>query len=534
MAAGIPIREFFAILGLEVDKRDFEQGERSMQSLKDGLKVVVGLATVAAGAIGVLTNQYVKQANQLDDWSDLTGESVERLHAFQIAAERLGDDAGAAINGMVNLAARIRDTLKSGSPEKTPAAQALRDLGISINDVKDLPITETFDLILDGLRRVPDAADRTAVAMDLFGRHGGQAINSLDSDKLREFRDEAIALGLVMTAEDVKSAKEFQAAFKGLIAVVQAMIATGLGPLLVHMTRFGRFLQQWILLNREIIKQRFERIVELVAKAIGFALPKVRDYVSAFGDLLRALGGAENIIKAVGYLIGIYLTAQLGNVVELGFLKAIKALQGFNLAMLRSNLLALLLGGLMLVVVLAVDELITRLKGGETAIDDFFNPKKVKPDDNVLVKSLRAVLLQIGLVQKALTSIFVIATEGLTSEVGRGALKDLKTSVNFALGFKGIRDQEQAARFLEGLPFQQPLSVEHIEESPLLPPATVAPSIPRAGGNTTSISINGGPINVTAPPGADPAAVGDAVGRAVEERNRQLIDEASRKLEGGG
>jgi hypothetical protein len=188
----------------------------------------------------------------------------------------------------------------------------------------------------------------------------------------------------------------------------------------------------------------------------------------------------------------------------------------------------------MLVVVLAVDELITRLKGGETAIDDFFNPKKVKPDDNVLVKSLRAVLLQIGLVQKALTSIFVIATEGLTSEVGRGALKDLKTSVNFALGFKGIRDQEQAARFLEGLPFQQPLSVEHIEESPLLPPATVAPSIPRAGGNTTSISINGGPINVTAPPGADPAAVGDAVGRAVEERNRQLIDEASRKLEGGG
>jgi hypothetical protein len=540
--AGVVVREFFALLGLDVDKKDFEQGEQALQNIGNLLKLLVAGAGVAAGAIGLLTRQFVRQALDLDQWNKRTGESVERLHALQIASEQLGVDPRKTFEGFSELADKVSDVVKNIKKlEGSDAAEALRNLGFkSISELKGVdgavrPIPELFDEVLTRLAGIENQGLRTGLAMQLFGDDTGLALAALDIEQLRAFRDEALALELVMGKEDVEAAKRFQGAFRGAVATIQAMLGSGIAPLLGHLTRVARLTQQWVVANREIIRQRLDRVGRAIGEAFRFLALKFRDYLGVAGDVIDSLSGIERLLKLVGTAVALYLTLQVGTVLVNAFNSAVKAIQAFNfwLTVMKSVMYAeaIIVGILAGVIFLFVDELITRLKGGETVIDDFLNSKKISPDDNVFIKAIRAIILSVGLAVKAISDLWTLIREGPTSEIGQKALKDIQDNIRIALSLDRFTDQKKVARFLEGLPFEQPDKVE-----PLLPlidvPSSTAPSVSPRGGNTTSISIVGGPVNVQVGSG-DPNEIAGAVGREVDARNKRAIEEARRKLAGG-
>ena len=127
----------------------------------------LALAAFTAGAIGAL-----RLGGELDDLSNRTGQTVGNVlilrKAFQLAG--LGADS---VGTLTN---RLQKSL-SGVNEKGESTRELfAALGLNLEKLKGTDAVSQFQAIGDAINRLPNAADRTAVAMQIFGKSGGEVL----------------------------------------------------------------------------------------------------------------------------------------------------------------------------------------------------------------------------------------------------------------------------------------------------------------------------------------------------------------------
>jgi len=128
---------------------------------------VAGLAAMAKGAIDT--------ADNLAKMSAKTGVSVEQLSKFKQAA----DLGGSSIEGVTGAMLKLNKGLAEGSG---PASKALNTLGISATDASGkLKSTDKIMLeVADKFKAMPDGAEKSALAMQLFGKSGAEMIPMLN------------------------------------------------------------------------------------------------------------------------------------------------------------------------------------------------------------------------------------------------------------------------------------------------------------------------------------------------------------------
>ena len=190
-------------------------GLRNLESAAQGISgKLAGLGVaLSIGAAATFAKNMVSSAAALDDMAEKTGASVEELSKLEQVWKRGGHSAELVEQSMIRLSKALYDT-GEGSQK---AAKALAAIGLSAEQLRGLDTAEAMRIIAVSLNKFEDGAAKTALAMDLLGKSGAQALPFLKD------LAEAGELNATVTAEQAAEAEKYEKALAGLAASWEAM-----------------------------------------------------------------------------------------------------------------------------------------------------------------------------------------------------------------------------------------------------------------------------------------------------------------------
>lgn len=176
--------------------------------LSGALGALAPVATV--GGLAALVGKTIEAGDKFRDLSQRTGVSVESLARFNKAAATSGTDIDSVGKALGKLSKGMYEAAETGGA----TADALRTLGISATDAAGkLKSADQVTLeIANKFKAMPDGVEKTALAMQLFGKagaemipmlnEGGKAIESLSvkmsgafAEKADQYNDKLAMLG---------------------------------------------------------------------------------------------------------------------------------------------------------------------------------------------------------------------------------------------------------------------------------------------------------------------------------------------------
>ena len=138
-----------------------------------GLVPAIGIAGLAA-----LGKRSIDAADNLNDLSQRTGVGVEALDKFGKAAndsgsslEEVAKSMGKLAKGIVDPASKTNEALKSIGVSSTDAQGRIRGVDAIMLD------------LADKFSKMPDGVEKTALAMEIFGKSGANIIPMLNEGK---------------------------------------------------------------------------------------------------------------------------------------------------------------------------------------------------------------------------------------------------------------------------------------------------------------------------------------------------------------
>ena len=157
--------------------------ETGLQKTRKGLNSIGKWAGAAAAAVAVGAAAIVKsQLSVLDSLaktSDALGIQQEKLQALQHIGQLTGTS-----NEMVNRSLeRMQRNLGMAARMGGASANALEDLGISVDDIIKLKPDEQMEVLAVSLAKVENQALKASIANDIFGRNGTRMLKMLDQLK---------------------------------------------------------------------------------------------------------------------------------------------------------------------------------------------------------------------------------------------------------------------------------------------------------------------------------------------------------------
>lgn len=194
----------------------------------------VGKAGAAAFVGGVVagTHAIVEQATAVREWEARLGDGAETLQKIGGAAKLLGVDSEIAFKAI--------QKLRVGIGEGT-AAEPLSAIGLDANTLAGMGAEDQLRAIADGLQLVGSDAERTAIAVKLFGEEGGKLVPVLAGGAIGfdELTRAAVEAGHVMSGETLKAAQDFDRQLNETTIKAKGFAATILGDVLPAVTGFA-------------------------------------------------------------------------------------------------------------------------------------------------------------------------------------------------------------------------------------------------------------------------------------------------------
>lgn len=149
----------------------------SMGGLAGAMGALAPLLSVA-GLVG-MAKKTLEAGDAMYDMSQRTGVAVESLAKFKKAASLSGTDLDAVAKALGKLSKGMYEASQTG---KGPTAEALKVLGVSATDAAG-KLRSADAVLLDvatKFKTMPDGAQKTALAMQLFGKAGAEMIPMLN------------------------------------------------------------------------------------------------------------------------------------------------------------------------------------------------------------------------------------------------------------------------------------------------------------------------------------------------------------------
>ena len=216
---------------------------------------LVKLAGAASGvAVAYLAIAEAKQA--VNTTTELAKATISLNKNLGISVEKAGEWAAVAKTRGVEMKAlnqafgTLSKQMDAASTGSAKSADAFMRLGVTQKELKKLGFQNVLGEVSDGLKEMGPGADRTALAMKLFGR-GWQTIVPVlrDGSKgMQEQLDLAKKYGATFSGGTVKSMKDFIAAqreAKFATLGLQIAFGTKLAPILTSIiTHFSKFVAE--------------------------------------------------------------------------------------------------------------------------------------------------------------------------------------------------------------------------------------------------------------------------------------------------
>ena len=301
--AGVDARAGRARVSMERLKR---AGAAAGQALKKLSVVTVGLAV----ATGKLVTSYADMADGFAKDARRIGTTAEALQELGHAAELSGSNFGVVKTGMQALSRGLFDATTKGVG---PAAEAFQALGISLDDpaIKSKDMTQILERVADEFSKMPDNAEKTALAMKLFSRSGAELIPLLNAGGagIRDMREEFRGLGSLISNEAAAQAEAFndnllrlKTGFGALRNEVGARLLPILAGYVDEATNMFKA-------NREVIATNITDFVKGFVRAVRSAFETVSRIVKVLRSLTEGFLSLEQAITLAGLAIGAFMLA---------------------------------------------------------------------------------------------------------------------------------------------------------------------------------------------------------------------------------
>ena len=303
------LSELFVVL--KADTTDFQQKMSAVNSTlgsvdktvknstaniaKASKEMGLSLLAMSAAVLGPViagAKAFADLGKQLVETSAKTGIGVESLSEYKYMAEM----TGSSLEAFTNDIKLMQKNLVAAEAGTGTASNALKMLGLNIKDLMMLSPDKQFDTIAAAIASVQDPAQRTALALDIFGRSATDLLPLFAEGAagMEELKQKAHELGLVMTDETATKAEELYDSLANLKDAAEGLklaIGEGVAPLIKEfaddLTTAAESVRRFIEQNPELVQM----------------LTKVAAGVAVVGTGLLAIGTiGPKIGLAIGYL----------------------------------------------------------------------------------------------------------------------------------------------------------------------------------------------------------------------------------------
>jgi predicted peroxiredoxin len=233
-------------------------------------------------------------------WTDLAakmGISTDEIQQINYAVAAVGMSAEAVSGIML----RLQRTSESGSKG---TAAAFKQLGLSMNEVKNQAPAQMLTTVVEALGKMEDASKRNALAMQLLGRQG--PLLAALGGEFRGLQNEAMRLGVVMKKDVIASADDLgdsidwlKLTWSGLknnmmgVLVTSELVHVGMRVLREAIGDLSKYIQDH---QKQIQDWIGQGLVALV-KAFGWVAQSAVGLVNTYSDMRIGLIGLEDMTK---------------------------------------------------------------------------------------------------------------------------------------------------------------------------------------------------------------------------------------------
>ena len=179
--------------------REMEAANTRLAAFSRRVAVAAAAAVTAAAAAGVA---MIRSGLQTVDAQAKLAQSLGTTVASIQTLERAGELAGVSMSGIEQATKDLTRRLSQAAAGTGPAADALDRLGLSAADLIALPLDQRVGAINAAIESFVPAAERAAVAGQLFGEEGSIAMSRIDTATLRQATEDVLAFGVVVSEQD--------------------------------------------------------------------------------------------------------------------------------------------------------------------------------------------------------------------------------------------------------------------------------------------------------------------------------------------
>lgn len=206
---------------------------RNEQGFKNMGKAVAVAGAAIVASFGAMIVKTANLGDEINDLSQRTGISAELLSSFKLAADKSGSSLEGFATGMKGLSRAMFDANDGLATSK----EAFDKIGVAYTDStgKLRPLNDVMLEVADRFKAMPDGAEKSALAMRLFGKSGIDLIPMLNLGRagLEKEADAARKLGLIFSKESAKACDDFNDSLtelKGGLQGVGVQIGNALMP----------------------------------------------------------------------------------------------------------------------------------------------------------------------------------------------------------------------------------------------------------------------------------------------------------------
>ncbi len=231
-------------MGITTDVSGLKKGTHSAAEELRRLQEHVLHAAEAFGVFEVAKHAFetikgsIEAISQTKILAERVGMSAEAFGKLSYAARLAHMDQDSLAVSLEQMSKRLGEVAIEGSG---PAADALKRLGLNAGKLARMGNEGAFYKIISVLEGIKNPAERSAVAMDLFGKSGQAMINLVaqGGEEIKRSGEEALRLGVALNQLDTAKVEEADQAFIKLSAAGQGftnMLAVQLAPYITYVT----------------------------------------------------------------------------------------------------------------------------------------------------------------------------------------------------------------------------------------------------------------------------------------------------------
>lgn len=211
---------------------------------RQGRRLALGLTVPMVGAAAIAVKSSLKIVDAQAKMAQSLGTTVASMQVLERAADLSGVSIGEVEQATIQLTKRLSQAAAGSGP----AVKALDRLHLSAEALQRLPLDQRLAKIQDAMAQFVPAAERGAVASDLFGSRAGLIFTRIDSSALRLATEDVTRFGVAVSEVDADQIERTNDALSRMGLVGRGManqLTVALAPILEDLSDKAASVAEW-------------------------------------------------------------------------------------------------------------------------------------------------------------------------------------------------------------------------------------------------------------------------------------------------